>query len=45
MRSFIRTRPIIAFLVIAYILVGAVFALPLLSEDGLGVIPVRLNRV
>lgn len=45
MRSFIRTRPIIAFLVIAYILVGAVFALPLLSEDGLGVIPVDLPGV
>lgn len=45
MRSFIRTRPITAFLVIAYILVGAVFALPLLSEDGLGVIPVDLPGV
>jgi hypothetical protein len=45
MRSFIRTHPITAFLVIACVLVGAGFTLPLLPEDGLGVIPVDLPGV
>lgn len=42
MTSFVRRHPISAFLVAAYTLSIVIFAVPVLSEQGLGIVPIEL---
>lgn len=45
MRSLIRRRPVVSFMLLVYALAVAVFAIPLLSDAGIGVIPLELPGV
>jgi len=45
MRSFARSQPIAAYLLVVYLVAAALFALPVLSTSGLGVVPIELPGV
>lgn len=45
MRMLIRTRPMALFLTAAYLAAVVVFAIPLLSESGIGVLPIELPGI